>query len=422
MKRATKLVVSIAALGTVAASACTSTTEPTGETVIRIGVVTSLTGDLAPFGPAIGAATELAAELANEVLTELESPFSVEVFVEDDEAKDTAGVEAARKLVDTDNAAALIGALASGVTVPIAESVAVPKGVVQITPASTAASLTPLEDEGLVFRTVPTDVLQAQLVATQMADIFGETATLNVGARNDAYGAGLADAFAQLWTDGGGTIGSNTKWDPDAASFASEAAEIAEGEPDGWFLVDFPETWKKMGAALQDTGTWDITKTFTADGLKSTTLADDVGEDLANGLRGTGPGPAQEGFAADVDLWQSEWDARLDVERNAFNEQTFDAAMVIILAALAAQDGSAEGIASKLGEVSGPAGTEHSLSTLSEAITAVLAGEDIDYQGVSGLIDFDENGDPTPEGATYEVWTYDNGELTVDETVNADTI
>ncbi len=376
---------------------------------LRIGVVTSFTGDLSPFGEPIDQAARMAADIANEAVQEQGlDGVSVEIVAsEDDQTEATAGVEAATKLVQTDEVSVIVGALASSVSTPIAESVTIPNEVVQISPASTSPALTELDDNGMFWRTPPSDALQGRVLAEAMADEFGADATVNTGTRNDAYGTALTGVFEDAWEEGGGTIGQSVRWNPEATTFDSEAQQLAGGNPDAWLIIDFPETWAKVGPALVRAGGWDPSLTFTADGLRSDTLPEDVGAEAAEGMRGTAPSsegaPAGEAFA-------TAWDERVSgVERQTFDAQAFDAVMLAFLAALRGGDAEPRTIADNLQAVSAPEGEKYTFENLGDAISAVLAGEDIDYEGASGPIDFNEDGDPS--AAIYEVWQFQDGAI-----------
>lgn len=386
---------------------------------LKIGQLSSFTGDLSDFGEPLAEAGRIAVELINETLEDmdLDDQMSVSIQAEDTQTDSTAAVEAATKLVTTDNVQVVVGALASTNTIPVAESVTVPNGVVQISPASTAPSITDLEDEGLVWRTAPSDQVQGQILARVMGQAFGTEATINTGARNDAYGVALKEVFEQEWEAQGGSIGESVEWNPEATTFDSEAGQLASGDPDGWFVVDFPETWAKVGPALVRTENWDSGQTFTADGLRSENLPEDVGAEATEGMRGSAPvgpseSPAHEAFGELFDERSGE-----GVERMTFDAHAFDAVMVAFLAAVAGGSADPADIAENLQPVSAPEGETVTFQDLEQAITTLLEGGDIDYDGASGPIDFDDNGDPSAEGAVYEIWTYEDGELTTLEEI-----
>jgi ABC-type branched-subunit amino acid transport system substrate-binding protein len=382
---------------------------------LRMGVVTSFTGDLSPFGEPIDRSARLALEVIQEALDEAGvTGVNVELAdSQDDQTDATPGVEAATALVQTQNVSVIMGSLASAVTIPIAESVTVPNQIVQISPASTSPAITELEDDGYLWRTAPSDALQGQVLAQAMADEFGADATVNTGSRNDAYGVALTEQFENAWREGGGTIGQSIRWDPAAATFDTEAGQLTQGSPDAWMIIDFPETWARMGPALVRAGGWDPARTFTADGLRNSELPGDVGEQATEGMRGTAP--TSEGAPAG-DAFNSLWEERVDIPRQTFDAQAFDAIIVAFLAAMQARSGDATDIRDNLQSVSGPGGEQYTFENLADAIRALVDGEEVNYEGASGPLDFDENGDPG--AALYEVWGFEGGEIVTTDTVD----
>ena len=173
---------------------------------------------------------------------------------------------------------------------------------------------------------------------------------------------------------------------------------------------------RKFGPALVRTGEWDITRTFTTDGLAL--AAKDVkklGPELTEGMRGTRPNPGVTPAPA-ADAFDAEYLER-DTEgigRGTFDAQAFDAVMIAFLAALQAGSSDPAEIRDNLQAVSGPPGTQYTFEELDDAINAILAGEDIDYEGASGSVNLDENGDPGAEGSSYQFFEYKNGKLVPD--------
>ena len=244
------------------------------------------------------------------------------------------------------------------------------------------------------------------MLAQVVADALGEGKTVNTASRNDSYGDALVSEFTTAYEALGGTVGKNVSYNPEATSLNSEAQQIVEGSPDGWVIIDYTGTWPKLGPALVRTGNWDPAKTFTGDGLRSTDLPKDAGKETTEGIRGTVPtsldAPAGDAFDA---LWKKE----IAEPRQTYDAQNFDAVMLLALAAAAAGSTDGADIAGKLAEVSGPPGTKYTFEQLADALTAAQNGEDIDYEGASGPIDLDENGDPS--SANYGTWSYTGGKL-----------
>jgi ABC-type branched-subunit amino acid transport system substrate-binding protein len=377
---------------------------------LRIGPVLPLTGDLASFGPSQGEAARIAVQQIQQAL-DAKNQSGVEVTllpVEDDGGKAQAGVEAATKFVQTDDVDVLIGTMASSVTIPIAESVAIPNKVVQITPTSTAPEITDLTDDGYVWRILSSDTLQGSALVDAVADAFGSDAEINVGARNDAFGTALKQLFEDGWKDQGGTIGASVTWNPEAATFDTEARQLAGGTPDGWVIIDFPETFARVGPALVRAGGWDPARTFMTEAMRNADELKKIGKQATNGLRGTAPtsedAPARDPFDA---LFQQE--AKQGTPLTGFEGASFDAVMLAFLAALDAGSSDPAEIEGSLQAVSGPPGEKYTFEQLGQAIQDLLDGKDIDYEGAWGPIDFDENGDPG--SAIYEVWKSDGSDV-----------
>jgi ABC-type branched-subunit amino acid transport system substrate-binding protein len=385
-----------------------------GETSLEltIGDSVPLSGDLADFGPPGDKAAQIAVdEVITPAIEEAGVDHTVNLVTEDNcgGADQQCAVQAARKMVESDGASCIAGAWASADTIPTAESVAIPEQVVLISPASTSDEITGLDDDGLVSRTSPPDSFQGPTLSEFLVEKAlgkAEGSTVNIGARNDAYGTGLADTFSEAWEAAGGQVGEEVVYDVKLPNYDTEAEQLVSGNPDGLVIVDFPETYNKVGPALVRAG-FDPKTTFVTDGLISGDLAESAGADAVNGLRGTAPGvpdgdPSEEAFDA---LFTDAEPA--DVERQTFDAQNFDAVMLCYLAAVAA--GSTEGadMAEHVVDISAPPGDAYTFEELPEAIEALQNGDDIDYQGASGPIDMDENGDAT--AGVYDIYEFKDG-------------
>jgi ABC-type branched-subunit amino acid transport system substrate-binding protein len=382
---------------------------------LTIGDSIPLTGDLADFGPPGQKASDLAVAQINQAVQQAGVDHTVEVVHEDNETSAQAAVQAARKMVDADGATCITGAWASSDTIPTAESVAIPNEILQITPASTAPAISDLDDDGLVNRTSPPDTFQAATLATAIGDDLGgaDGQTVNVGARNDEYGQAFSEAFRTEWEALGGTIGAEVLYDPEQPSYNSEAQEITSGNPAAIVIIDFPETFVKVGPALQRTGNWDPTKAWGTDGIASSDLPGDVGPPIVEGLRGTAPGAPERGEAEQAFRQLYDNAEPRDVEAQTFDAQQFDATILCYLAAVAAGSTDGKEMADALIDITAPGGTQYTYEQLPEMVEALQNGDDIDYEGAAGSINLNENGDATSE--VYDTYVYRNGEFTVTE-------
>jgi branched-chain amino acid transport system substrate-binding protein len=377
-----------------------------------IGDSIPLTGDLSDFGPPGEKASNIAVDQINKAIQEAGVDHTVKVVHEDNETNPQAAVQAARKMVDSDGATCITGAWASADTIPTAQSVAIPDGILLISPASTSDEITPLDDNGLVNRTSPPDSFQGPTLAEAMSQAMGgaQGKTVNVGARNDSYGTGLAGTFGDAWEGLGGTVGQEVIYDPEQPSYNSEAQQITSGNPDAFVIIDFPETFVKVGPALERTGNWDPAKAWATDGLASSDLPADVGQQTLEGMRGTAPGAPEklEPAAAFGQLYESS--DPVDVERQTFDAQQFDATILCYLAAVAAGSTDGQDMADALIPIT-TGGEVFTWQQLPDLINALQNGDDVDYEGASGSVEMNQDGDATAE--VYDLYNYKGGGLNV---------
>jgi branched-chain amino acid transport system substrate-binding protein len=392
---------------TMGLAACGGGNDNKGSFDLTIGDIVPLTGALSPYGPPGRKAADLAVDEINKAIKQANVDHTVKIQHEDEETDAQASLSAARKLVDA-GASCIAGAWASADTIPVAKSVTIKEKVLQISPASTAASIADLDDDGFLTRTAPPDTLQAKALADHMDKELGgaQGKTVNIGARNDFYGSGLADAFPKEWQARGGKVGQKVLYDPEQPSYNSEAAKITSGNPDAIVIVDFPETYAKVGPALVRTGKFDAKTTFVTDGLAATELPKDVGAEATEGLRGTSVGTfggtAPEAF-------DKLYTAAPGPKRQTFDAQNFDAVVLCYLAAVAAGSADGDKMKDEVVNVSGPPGTKYTFEQLPDAIKALENGDDIDYEGAVGPIDLDKNGDPSRW--VYNIIKFENGKL-----------
>ena len=126
----------------------------------KSALLLDLTGALEAYGKPIQNGAILAAEHLNAAGGPLGR--QLELVHRDSQTDPTAGIDAAKKLVELDKVVAIVGALSSGVTIPVATSVTIPGGIVQISPASTSPQITDLQDNGLAVSYLPLRRLTGQ--------------------------------------------------------------------------------------------------------------------------------------------------------------------------------------------------------------------------------------------------------------------
>ncbi len=382
---------------------------------LTIGNSVPLTGKLAGFGPAGEKSARIAVdEVIDPAIKDARADDDVKLLTQNSRSDPKGAVKAARRMVDK-GASCITGAWGPAETIATFESVSSKEGVLQITPATTSDELTGLDDpDGLLNRVPPPASLQGPSLANYMEQALGgaEDVTVNVGARNDAYGTGIAGAFVTAWKAKGGDIGNEVIYDPEQPDFESEADKLTDVNADAFVIIDFPETYKKLASRLVETGKFDASKTFATDGLAATDLPEIAGAKATEGLRGIAPGAPnkEEATKAFNKLY---FDSKIDpgAGRTAFDADNFDATILCYLSAVAA--GSTDGVemAAELRDITAPPGTPYTWEQLPKAIKALQDGEEIDYVGASGEIDMNESGDAT--AGVYDVYRYRHGRLDV---------
>lgn len=372
---------------------------------LKIGNVLPFTGDLAPYGPGLDQSARMAVDLINASLKRLGMSDRYTVSIvgsEDSQTQAAAAVEAAKKLVEVKKATVLIGDMASTSSIPMALSVSIPNKVVQIAPTASAPQMYKLKDDGYVWQMLANDNLESA-GSVRLAQLeFGKNATINFGARNDAFGSAYAPLFVKRWKAGGGKVGQSLLWNPNQNSYDTEAQRLVSGNPKGWVIIDFPGTANRFIPALVRTGKWDPRRTLVNEAFKDPKFLQKVGDKATTGLRGYAPtsyGAAGPAFAKLFERLKKK-----GTSTSGYEGTTFDAAMLAFLAAL--RSGSADGmsIKSTLAAVSAPPGPKYTYLQLDAAIKAVLAGKDINYEGAFGPVDMGPGGGPS--GSADIEWKY----------------
>lgn len=398
--------------GTNNATQTGSTTTAANTKGLKIGSLLPATGDLGPIGQQMANAVPLLVQTVNACGGVNGEP--VTLVAEDDQTDPRAGAAAMTKLTDVDRVAGVVGSFASSVS-SAAVPIATRNKVMLISPGSTSPVFTERankgEFKGFWARTAPPDTYQAEALA-QLANQKGFKRVSTVVINND-YGIGFERAFVQTFKKLGGTVvneASPTRYDPKATTFETEAAGAFAGKPDAVVAVMYEETGSILLKSAYQQGLSQGVQVMLTDGVKSASFPGKVGKAgdgkyIASGAIGTVPGADGKALAALTKLWQS----KNNQPPGEYVPQAWDAAALLTLAAQAAKSNTGEGIASKIREVSNAPGTE--VSDVCQGLELLRQGKDINYQGASGNVDIDKNGDVV---GVYDVWTVkDDGKLAV---------
>ncbi len=205
---------------------------------LKVGVLVPLTGGLGPFGGPGAQAAELAATQVNAAGEA--SGLSITLVQEDTKSEATAAQEAATKLIESDGVTAIAGPWGTDEVTATAENVTVPSGIPIVSPSATQPAITELDDDGLVFRTPPSDAIQGRV----LAQLIGRGDRRRRDPRTPAAATTptaprSSQEFTTAFEAGGGTVAKNVPYNPEAASVNSEAQQLASGNPDGWMIIDY---------------------------------------------------------------------------------------------------------------------------------------------------------------------------------------
>jgi ABC-type branched-subunit amino acid transport system substrate-binding protein len=358
---------------------------------LRVGTLLPQTGNLAFLGPPEFAGVDLAILEINEAGGVGGNDVTVTHTDSGDTSTDIASQSVERLL--SEGVAAVIGAASSSVSFTVIDQIT-QNGVIQFSPANTSPDFTDYDDDGLYFRTAPSDVLQGRV----LADLVLADGYIDVGimALQDAYGEGLAQYTQIGLEDGGGNVVETIIYDPQAASYTAEVSQMAAADPEAIVLIGFDETLTVLPElATQGIGPQDVPVYFVDGNLSN--YGDDLPQGFLEGNKGTLPGAE-----APEEFQQRLLEVDPDLNDFSYAAESYDATVLVALGAIAAQSVEPRDIADNLVAVSRD-GTE--CTTFAECKELLEAGEDIDYNGVSGPITFSDAGDPTE--ATIGIYEYD---------------
>ena len=360
----------------------------------RVGVLLPETGDLGPLGTTIRDGALLAATQINDADVDV----SVDTQIEDTQTDPQTGVSGAEALVDA-GYPAVVGSASSNVNLTITRDVLIPNEVVGMSPSSTAPEVTDLEDDGYIFRTAPSDVLQGQALGLVADDEVGASSTATLFL-NDAYGQALEQQYVNECEELGIEVTNRVSLEPEQASYSAQWRDTLDGDPDAVMVVAFPASGIQLFSDYYNDFAGDET-IIIPDGLVDDTLPTEVDNDFENVI-GTGPGAAGPGVEFFNESYQEEYSSSPQV----FNAQAYDAMAVHILAQVAVGgDASGTDVRDNIPAVTEGDGTEVGPSELADGIGMLMNDESINYQGASSEVEFDDNGDPV--SASYDLSEYD---------------
>lgn len=366
---------------------------------IKLGIALGFTGPLETLAGPMADGAELAiAEVSGSGL--LLDGSTVTAIRGDSTCVDAAAATAtAERLVTSEGVSAIMGAMCSGATGAVLSNVAVPNGIVMISPSATSPGLSTVDDNGLFFRTAPSDARQGVV----MADIIMERGISSVALTytNNDYGKGLADSFQAAFDAAGGTVTLSSPHEDGKADYSAEIGALAAAGGEALVVAGYvDEGGSGMVQAALDTGAFDMF--VFPDGMVGAALTDNFGSDI-DGSFGQNPGSNSDGAAIYEELAAA---AGVD-GASVYSKEAYDAAALILLAMQAAQSSNSNDLKAHVMDVANAPGEKILPGNLAQGLEILAAGGDIDYVGASAV----ELIEPGEASGVYQEVEIEGGEL-----------
>ena len=317
---------------------------------VKMGVILGFTGPIESLTPAMAAGAEMAMAEVTESGALLGGVKVTPVRADSTCVDSAAATAAAERLITSDGISAMMGPDCSGVTGAVLANVSVPIGMVMISPSATSPALSAAEDNGLFFRTAPSDARQGAVLAELLVE-KGMT-TVAVTYTNNDYGKGFADAFQSSYEAAGGTVTLAAPHEDGKADYSAEVGALASAGGDALVVLGYVD---QGGAGIiqgsLDTGAFAMFALGA--GMIGDSLTEAFGSDI-DGTIGTAPGSDNEGGAMFAEMATA---AGID-GTSVYAGESYDAAalMLLAMAAAGASDpadyvGSIEAVANAPGEL-----------------------------------------------------------------------
>ncbi|SDE94911.1 ABC transporter substrate-binding protein [Rhodobacter capsulatus] len=344
---------------------------------VKLGISLGFTGPLESMSPAMAQGAELAMKEVSDSGKFMGGATVVGVRGDSTCIDSAAASATVEKLITADGVKGIVGGMCSGETVASLQNVAMPKGIVMISPSATSPALSSLEDNGLFFRTSPSDARQSEV----MTDIIMEHGIKSVALTytNNDYGKGLADSFAAAFEAKGGKVTINTAHDDGKPDYSAEVGSLASAGGEALVIAGYVDQGGSgiLRGAL-DTGAF---STFVfPDGMVGGKLETDFGKEV-NGSFGQMPSSEGEGKDKFLALATA---AGFD-GTGVYSGEAYDAASLILLSMAAANSTDPAVYKGKVMDIANAPGEKILPGELGKALDLIAAGQDIDYQGATSV-------------------------------------
>jgi len=344
---------------------------------VKIGIIFGFTGPLESITPAMAGGAELAIAEINAAGTFMDGATVTSVRGDSTCVDAAAATATAERLVTSDKVHAIVGADCSGVSGAILQNVARPNGIVMISPSSTSPALSNAEDDGLFFRTAPSDARQGEVIAEVLQERgIGSVA---ISYTNNDYGKGLADSIKAAFEAAGGTVTIVAAHEDGKSDYSAEVAALASAGGDMLVVAGYVDQGGRgVIQASIDTGAFDTF--FLPDGMYGESLIAAIGDGL-NGSFGTVPGTDSPGAATIQEMAAA---AGFD-GTSSYVAESYDAAALILLAMHAAGSTASADFKDRIMDIANEPGEKIYPGDLAKALELLAAGQEIDYVGATAV-------------------------------------
>ncbi|MDH3537203.1 MAG: ABC transporter substrate-binding protein [Gammaproteobacteria bacterium] len=350
---------------------------------VKVGVILGFTGPIESLTPGMASGAELALAEASKSGAFLGGQTLVSVRGDSTCIDAAAATSVAERLITADGVSAIMGADCSGVTTAIANNVAIPNGVVMVSPSATSPALSTIDDNGFFFRTAPSDARQGQVLAKVLQSRGIDEVAVTY--TNNDYGKGLADSFAAAFRAQGGRISINAAHEDGKADYSAEVGALSASGSKHLAVFGYVDQGGK--GIIQASVDADAFDSFVmADGMVGDSLIAAIGSAL-DGSIATLPGGAEG-----ADAFMKYAKANGIVGDGPFVPESYDAAALIVLAMQAAGSADRAALQSKMMMVANAPGKKIGPGELDKALKIIAAGGDVDYQGATN-VEFNDVGE-----------------------------
>lgn len=353
-----------------------------GSEPVRLGILMGFTGPVESLTSDMAASADLAIDEINASGLFL-GGRQIETLQGDSTCVDAGAATAAAERLVGDGVTAIVGAACSGATSAVVSNVAVPNGMLILSPSATSPGLSDIDDRDLFFRTAPSDARQGEVLAElTMARGVDEVA---VTYTNNDYGQGLSDAFERAFEALGGTVAVSVAHEDGKADYAAEVSTLSASGASELLVIGYVDQGgRQVIQTSLDLGAFD--RFILPDGMIGDTLLADLGDDL-EGSFGSVPGSDGDASAAFDALATEQGITGI----GPFRGESYDAAALVALAIQSAGSTDGAAIAGHMSRVANAPGTPIGVGDLAKGLRLLSEGGDIDYVGVSN-VEFDEGG------------------------------